>query len=147
MSTSRSPDTLTLVSATRAGGAHRAERRYQDFKIGRRRLTDLIKVGDRASVLGWLPRELERLHCRQLLLETPSALASGRVPLYLCPECADLGCGAVTVTIHRAGDLVTWSGFHHEGPIDDATPVEPVRELRDFTFAWQAYRDALAGFR
>lgn len=133
-------DVLTLTNAVRAGGAHHAERHYLDYKMGRRRLTDLIKTGDRVSVLGWLPRKDEQGYARQLLLRAPPAFESGRVPLYICPECADLGCGAVTARVSREGEYVIWSDFHHEAPNGEASPVEAVRVMRDFVFEWEPYR-------
>jgi hypothetical protein len=37
-----------------------------------------------------------------------------RVMLFVCAECGDLGCGAITVEIARDGDLVVWSRFGHQ---------------------------------
>jgi hypothetical protein len=142
----RRTDVLTLVNATRPGGKSHSERHYLDLQIGRRRLSDLIKVGDRASVLGWLPREDEQAYARQLLLRAPSLFASGRVPLYICPECADLGCGALTVRVTREGETVIGSDFRHEGDSGAGSPVEAVREIRDFLFEWEPYRLLLCPF-
>jgi len=132
-------DELSLVSAVRAGGKHRAERRFLDFQVGRRRLSDLLDVHDQASVLGWLARRDEQRAARQLLLLEPSPFDSGRVPLYLCPECAALGCGAVSVRLAFETERVTWSDFRHES-FGGSSPVQPPWPLRDFVFDREAYR-------
>ena len=41
-------------------------------------------------------------------------LAPGRLPLYVCPVCADLGCGAITVEVVRHEGVVTWQDFRME---------------------------------
>lgn len=46
-----------------------------------------------------------------LLGERSPTLEGGRVPLYVCPECGDIGCGALTAVIERSGDHVTWRDF------------------------------------
>lgn len=51
-------------------------------------------------------------------------LEPGRLPLYVCPMCGDLGCGALTVEVVQEGESVTWRDFRvedglaHEGGID-----------------------------
>lgn len=51
-------------------------------------------------------------------------LAPGRLPLYVCPMCGDLGCGALTVEVVREVESVIWrdfrieDGLSHEGGID-----------------------------
>ena len=131
---------LTLVSATRSGGHDRHERAYLDFQIGRRRLSSLLGPGDRASVLGWLSRADERRFARQLLLRAPPELASGRVPLYICAECADLACGCVSVRVARDGDVVVWSDFDDAGSRDLTAEPAPWPAPSSFRFDAEAYR-------
>jgi hypothetical protein len=136
----RSLDVLTLVAATRAGGRDRHERSYLDFKVGRRRLSSLLDAGDRASVLGWLTRADERRFARQLLLRAAPELASGRVPLYLCAECGDLGCGCVAVRVEREGDVVVWSELGPEGADPAAATERPWPVPERLRFDAEAYR-------
>src|SRR5262245_21851009 len=51
---------------------------------------------------------------RLLLLEKAGDMASGRVALYVCPLCGDLGCGAVSVRITRENTDIVWSEFEWE---------------------------------
>lgn len=37
-----------------------------------------------------------------------------RLPLYVCPECGDLGCGALTCEASRVGEKIVWSKFGFE---------------------------------
>ena len=110
------------------------------FAINGRPLGDLIELGDRTCVLGGgLSRELERSYVRQLLGRAPSELESGRVPLYVCSECADIGCGAVTVRVIALDDCFVWSELSVESPWS-ASPIDwRTREERDFYFAKSSY--------
>ncbi|MFE7402685.1 hypothetical protein [Streptomyces sp. NPDC057557] len=68
-------------------------------------------LGRPATVNGARPRKV------------PRTLPSGRIPLYRCSQCGDLGCGAFAarVTYARQADpaIVTWSDFAWES---DAAP-------------------------
>jgi hypothetical protein len=135
-------DELGLAAALRSGGAGKAERSYLDFVVNRRKLSGLIHVGDHIGVLGWQSRADERRCARQLLLREPAPFPDGLVPLYICPECADLGCGAVTVRITVRDDCVVWSGFGWNDPL--ASTDEP-SALRELWFDRQAYQTLLGG--
>ncbi|NTW40220.1 MAG: hypothetical protein HGA44_10100 [Cellulomonadaceae bacterium] len=56
---------------------------------------------------------------RVLLGEETSELADGRVPLYVCPVCGDLGCGAVSALVERSASHVIWRDFGWEVGWDD----------------------------
>ncbi|MCL3860648.1 hypothetical protein [Actinotalea sp. K2] len=65
-------------------------------------------VGEYVSVLvhNWpagMPHEV-----LQLMGEHPPELASGRIPLYVCPVCVDLGCGAITAALEWTAETVVW---------------------------------------
>ena len=49
-----------------------------------------------------------------LLRERPPELASGRVPLFVCPVCGDLGCGAITAAVEWTADTVVWRDLRWE---------------------------------
>lgn len=74
-----------------------------------------MKREDNISCLDWGARSAQDGTVARLLLGAPPDLASGRVSLYVCPDCGDLSCGAVTVCIQRNADVVTQSDFWHEG--------------------------------
>lgn len=136
--------TLSFVDARRAGGPSQVQRDHLDLAIDGAPLRTLLGLGDVVSIFGWLEREHEGRMVRAVMLAEPSELRSGRVPLYICPECADLGCGAVTVQIRRRGGEIVWSEFGRETSfLDGFSPIEPARE---FHFDERTYRDAFARF-
>lgn len=46
-----------------------------------------------------------------LLGQRPPELANGRVPIFVCGECGDLGCGAITAAVEWTADTVVWRDF------------------------------------
>lgn len=69
--------------------------------------TDTV-IGDTVPVLihSW-PVGLTK-DASVLLGETPPELVNGRIPIFVCPECGDLGCGAITAEVERDRDTVIW---------------------------------------
>lgn len=61
-----------------------------------------------------------------LLGERPSPLANGRVPIFVCGTCRDLGCGAVTAEVVVGPDTVSWSAFAWETDRPDDEGADPV---------------------
>ncbi|MBB2986097.1 hypothetical protein [Terracoccus luteus] len=57
---------------------------------------------------------------KRLLGDAPGDLPDGRVSLYTCPECGDLGCGAVTARLIFDADVVTWQAIGHQTDYDEA---------------------------
>src|SRR4026208_1110056 len=91
---------LELAWRIRQGAETRKHRDYLDFVIDGRSLGDLLGAAqsDLIGRLGWGDlRGYDYQFKRQLLLESPSELETGRQLLYVCPECGDVGCGAITV--------------------------------------------------
>ena len=62
----------------------------------------------------------------------------------MCPECGDLGCGAVTVVIERSGDKIIWRDFGFESNSDEVTPIRGYRDIT-FVFDRAQYNQALKG--
>jgi len=79
-------------------------------------LLDLLGWADAdfISPLGWGPIEAQQLAIAELLRQQKPSLSSGRCQLYICPECADIGCGAVTARVEREGNLIIWNEFAFE---------------------------------
>jgi hypothetical protein len=120
---------LELRWRVRSGGGGRTERRYLDFVVDGKSLYDRLGVGDQVTPLGCWPFETEREHIQQLLS------ASGRVPLYVCAECGDLGCGAITALVERTPDGFVWRDFAFENNYDASiTDAESYRAVGPFVF-------------
>jgi hypothetical protein len=109
------------------------------FAINGRPLGVLVELGDTVCVLDTPDRARTRRVARELRGAASSELASGRVPIYVCAECGDLGCGAVTVRVTELDDCFVWSELSIES-YDRATPITwLVRDERDFYFAKAQY--------
>lgn len=113
---------LELRWRVRSGGG-RTERRFLDFVVDGVSLYDRMGVGDQVTALGcWAP-VFERRYIQQLLVQKAPESPSGRVPLYLCGECGDLGCGTVSALVERASEGFVWRDFAFEHS-SDAKPID-----------------------
>lgn len=73
-----------------------------------------------------------------LLLDSSGGeLPDRRVALFVCKECGDLGCGALSVDIERVDSSVRWREFGWEDSTDER--FESTGEPREFTFEAKAY--------
>ena len=109
---------LELIWRTRSGGGGRTERKYLDFVINGQSLGELLQVGDMIGCLGWGKPEYESDMTQILLLKKPSPLETCRVTLYICAECGDIGCGAITAQVEKTSEHFVWSGFGYENYYD-----------------------------
>jgi hypothetical protein len=101
------------------------ERWSIDFLVDGHSLSDLLNAGnlDRCGVFlaaqDGLPRRSEvNAETHRLFANVGSSAT--RLPLYVCPECGDLGCGALTCDVRCVGDKIMWSRFGFENDYDDA---------------------------
>lgn len=109
------------------------------FEMARGPDLDLCGVLDRSRV------EFSRVAIARLLLESPALVPGGRQMLFVCPECGDLGCGAITCEVVREGELIVWRQFGFENDYDPTmADFETFASLGPFRFAWAAYRQTLA---
>ena len=137
----RHPNSIKLMAATRR------QRPYLDFVIDGRPLAAHLCSGrnceiDFISPFGWQgegARKIEAEAAERLLLRAPPDLRSGRYSLLVCPECADLGCGAVTAAIERKGDLFIWRLFGFETSYGEAIDFESFSHIREFAFNRRDY--------
>jgi hypothetical protein len=58
-----------------------------------------------------------------------------RVALFICPECGDFACGAITTHVSRTERGVRWSDFAYENGFDADVKLG----LGPFEFEWAAY--------
>ena len=62
--------------------------------------------------------------------------------LYVCRECGDLVCGALTVNIERSGSVVRWSEFGWDDSLSDE-PYDAIGDPLEFTFQAASYDETL----
>jgi hypothetical protein len=66
------------------------------------------------------------------------------VPIYVCGECGDLGCGAITAIVERTPEGFVWRNFAFENNYDATmTDLEPYRGVGPFFFNEAEYLQAL----
>lgn len=136
--------TLQLTPRTRGAGGQSTPRNFLDFAVDGRSLLDQLGGLDLVGCLGWGEAAFQRAAAERLLLRVPSELASGRVPLYVCAECGDLACGAVTARIERSADAFVWSDFGMEsGPGSGIIRYPRWQDLGPFAFPRAEYWDVL----
>jgi hypothetical protein len=142
------PSSLRLEWRLRPGSdagsvGSQTERRHLDFVLDGVSLYALVDAGryDLVGLLGWAGPEVDREARDTLLLSRPGPLPSGRVALFICPECGGLGCGAVAARIELAGRRYTWSDFAFENDYDPHSVIGIT--VGPFTFEEEDYRAAL----
>jgi len=127
---------ITRVRSLRRGSCN-------DFTISGKPLLPIIERSgyDLLPRLGGdlVPLDME-LRAR-LLCDVAGDTPSGRVALYICPECGDFGCGVVSAKVTKDGDRVEWSAFGYENDHDGA--FVPIERLGPFRFEWSEYAETL----
>ena len=140
---------LKFERQIRAGGGGRTERQFFDALVDSKRLIDRIgwEGADLVTPLGWGTAASQVDAARQLRCEEPPSLPSGRVLLYVCPECGDIGCGAIAVRISRHGDRIIWEDFARENGYEEPSPIasEPIEF--DAKSYWHAFEGLVADER
>ena len=135
---------LTLLEAARSGGGGATERRFLDFVVDGERLGSLaIRAGtDTISGL-WLGSvEPGRSTLMCLLGKAAPDAPGGRTSIFVCAECADLGCGHITAMVDIGADVVTWTQFGYQNNYEDE--VGRLDGFRDLTFERSAYDQVLS---
>ncbi len=131
---------LEFKNAVRPGDSNKPERHYLDFIISGRLLRDILNLGksDLISPFGWLENKAEdKLAKQELTLRKKSSLDTGRIMLYVCPECGDIECGAITAIVVDCGDRIIWKEFGYEtgrGISELYSTIQPIEFSRQEYF-------------
>ena len=137
---------MTSKSSMRSG------RRFMDYAVGGRPLHGLLLSSERGSladdlipvlVYDWPPED----DIDSLLGERRSDLDDGRVPLYVCPECGDLGCGAITAVVERSSETVGWRELGYQTNYEPFDDDQRLTDVGPFEFDRSEYEAALVEFR
>jgi len=142
------PDGFT--TSLRRDGLSKSPVTYLEFTVNGTPLLHQLRAGadvvlDYVGVIqdGW---PIESVAAIERLLGLASGdLPDGRVSLYVCPECGDLGCGAITASLEFEPDLVTWRAFGIQTDNDKtAAPLGGPDDSWASTFNRNEYEQALA---
>lgn len=116
---------------------------FYDFLIDGKSLYELchIEEYDRIGPLGWgVNPEYESNLIKQFLGTAKNeALESGRVMLFVCAECGDIGCGATTIDVEETEDEIIWSNFGDENNCESEVNFVNYSNLGPFRFGKTEY--------
>jgi hypothetical protein len=134
--------TLQLLQRDRKGDGSKTARSFLDFTIDGGSLYD--RVGQSLDLIStlWLDAPFPDVGVKavqRLLKLTPGDFPNDRVSLYICPECGDLGCGAISAEILFAEDKVIWRDFGYQNNYESAVTRDQYREIGPFEFERAAY--------
>ena len=126
--------------------ARHGERTYFEIEIDGKRLARHFvgRLGahpSQLSPLGWssAPAASKADTVAQFLALKPSGLDSGRVPVLVCEECGDVGCGAFAVHILREADRIRWTDWLYENGYEPGHQLEWPTHPGDFEFDLGSY--------
>ena len=120
-------DTLALGFQIhhRLGSDSKTESLSADFTIDGRSLLEIVAEieGWHGDYMGCFSRGWEGLNeasKAQLLLLSDPETEEGRRLIYVCPECADIGCGAIACVVTRDAEDYLWADFAYENGYEKA---------------------------
>jgi hypothetical protein len=79
----------------------------------------------------------------RVLLKEGADFPDNRRSLFICSECGDIGCGAITARIVREGDTILWKDLGFENNNQEHVDLDPCKELELFTFEAVSYERVL----
>jgi hypothetical protein len=103
-------------------------------------------VGDNVSVIVHSWRTGMSDDAFVLLGDKPPELANGRVAIWVCPVCGDLGCGAVTAALEWTAETVVWRDFGWDVNYDTDETDERALFAGPFVFDRAQYESELRRF-
>jgi hypothetical protein len=135
---------LTRTGLQNSDGTFKSERHFLDFVIDGQSLWETLRKPDMASVLCAQYVEKETANAvSRLLLNQKADLPNGRRSLFICSECGDLGCGAISVVVERQAESFTWNDFGYENTYEDKISLDAYRTIGPFTFDAIKYEQTL----
>ena len=137
---------LDVTWATRVGGGGRTERRYLDFVIDGASLCSRFDA-DFIPPLGWFTVEAQVATIERLCRKMPPDLARNRTTLCICPECGDLGCGAISLSVEGGAGVIEWKDFGIQNNYEDVIHRQGFEGVGPFTFDGAKYHSLFARVR
>jgi hypothetical protein len=137
---------LLVRPGSTSGGVSTAARTSVDFQVdGQSLLTILARAhGGHDDYMGAFVQGLREAQgdvAVQLRLQVEPSSDSGRILLYVCPECSDIGCGAYSAKVRRDQGTYSWSDFAYVNGYEDPRHLVSVGP---FAFEASQYEAAIA---
>ena len=127
------------------GGSYKSERHFLDFVVDGQSLWELVgKLRDTVSILcqEYSRGETTKAVGRLLLTEEADH-PNDRRSFFICAECGDLGCGAITALVERQGNAVTWKTFGYQNNYEETIWIDDYKAVGPFTFDAAVYGQTL----
>ncbi len=122
-------------------------KQYAEWMVSGESLKNILGFPTSKSVtpIGFFEnKELEKIALNQFRLKQKTRLLDGRVELYVCAACGDIGCGSVTVKIIDKGDRIIWTEFVEQSSEDEIDEYINVEEIE---FERKNYFNAFANIK
>ena len=142
--------TVNFVPSVRPGekykdGSYKSSRHFLDVVVNGASLWE--SLGKRHDMVSVLCRDFALAEGStaedRLLLKSEADFPNDRRSLFVCAECGDLGCGAVTLSVRRVGGKVVWSDFGHENTHEERVLRDDYTDVGPFEFDSSQYESAL----
>ena len=128
------------------GSAFKSVRTFCDFVIDGQSVADIFRTRgfDLISVL-WIdaPENLCREATQRLLRLQDADCPNDRRTLYVCSECGDIRCGAITVLVESDAETFTGKEFGYENNYEPGVSQEKLKDLGPFVFSRDEYSRVL----
>ncbi|WP_407314183.1 hypothetical protein [Desulfosporosinus sp. SB140] len=141
---------IDVMKNVRKGGlsgiGYKREIKFADLVINNKSLYETLvdKGFDYVSCLGWSFSDIQLNGINKLLLKSNPDFDNDRYAIFICPECGDLGCGAISVNIKRVGDIIIWSDFAVEDNLGlYEIEYDRLKDLGPFYFQYDQYEAAI----
>jgi hypothetical protein len=133
---------LTLPDAT---SNYKSERNFLDFVVDGQSLwqtvgkhQDMVSVLCREFVLEQAVRSVNRL-----ILREEANLPNDRCSFFICSECGDLGCGAITAVVTCERNFITWRVVGYQNNYVENVLLDDYRAVGAFIFDVVQYERTL----
>ncbi len=129
--------TIELRWKDRTIGTAQTRRRFLDVVIDGQSLHETF--GDLISPIGWDSDHVSKRALARFLRNEKPDLANERNSIYVCPECGDLDCGAISAVIVREGDRIIWRDFGYQSGYDGDVDFDDLENVGPYTFKAAEY--------
>ena len=144
-------DTLKFGYGHRKGetfknGSTKADRKYIDFIVSGQSLGQIFGLPDLDLIGTFGGAEYNEYKIDEFLGKVKSELKTGRTCFYVCPECGDIGCGAITGKIEITENEVIWKNFGYENDYSEPD-FSDYKEIGPFYFDKEQYFRTMEGLK
>jgi hypothetical protein len=127
-------DQLKLILSQFPGGEP-----FYEFDISEKPLSTILKVDLKQLTGIFTPEGSDSGYFVAQLAKFLGKLSTEKILLYVCADCGDLGCGALTAQITFTENSVVWSDFAYENASET---LENYPEIGPFEFEKASYMNA-----